>query len=147
MATFSRKVDVFWNGGLMDGKGEAKAGTGGIRAAGDLPELRIALAGWSNALPRSSWPRRTPPATPWRSTPRSSVKTGAKACDDPRHRDRQRRQGLTSGIKVVSSGAEGGRLTGPRGHVTPLGLAELAQEGRRAAARSRTRSATTSPSR
>ena len=28
MAVFSRKVDVFWNGGLMDGKGEAKAGTG-----------------------------------------------------------------------------------------------------------------------
>ena len=28
MATFSRKVDVLWNGGLMDGKGEAKAGTG-----------------------------------------------------------------------------------------------------------------------
>jgi lipoyl-dependent peroxiredoxin len=28
MAVFSRKVDVFWNGGIMDGKGEAKAGTG-----------------------------------------------------------------------------------------------------------------------
>ena len=28
MATFSRKVDVSWNGGLLDGKGEAKAGTG-----------------------------------------------------------------------------------------------------------------------
>jgi osmotically inducible protein OsmC len=28
MATFSRKVDVIWNGGLMDGKGEARAGTG-----------------------------------------------------------------------------------------------------------------------
>ena len=28
MAVFSRKVDVLWNGGLMDGKGEAKAGTG-----------------------------------------------------------------------------------------------------------------------
>ncbi|HEY8549142.1 MAG TPA: OsmC family peroxiredoxin [Vicinamibacterales bacterium] len=28
MATFSRKVDVTWNGGLMDGKGEARAGTG-----------------------------------------------------------------------------------------------------------------------
>ena len=28
MAVFSRKVDVQWNGGLMDGKGEAKAGTG-----------------------------------------------------------------------------------------------------------------------
>ena len=26
MAVFSRKVDVMWNGGLMDGKGEAKAG-------------------------------------------------------------------------------------------------------------------------
>ena len=28
MSVFSRKVDVLWNGGLMDGKGEAKAGTG-----------------------------------------------------------------------------------------------------------------------
>jgi osmotically inducible protein OsmC len=28
MAVFSRKVDVFWNGGIMDGNGEAKAGTG-----------------------------------------------------------------------------------------------------------------------
>ena len=28
MATFSRKVDVTWNGGLMDGKGDARAGTG-----------------------------------------------------------------------------------------------------------------------
>ena len=28
MAMFSRKVDVIWNGGLMDGKGEARAGTG-----------------------------------------------------------------------------------------------------------------------
>jgi lipoyl-dependent peroxiredoxin len=28
MATFSRKVEVTWNGGLMDGKGEARAGTG-----------------------------------------------------------------------------------------------------------------------
>jgi osmotically inducible protein OsmC len=28
MAAFSRKVDVTWNGGLMDGKGEARAGTG-----------------------------------------------------------------------------------------------------------------------
>lgn len=28
MASFSRKVEVTWNGGLMDGKGEARAGTG-----------------------------------------------------------------------------------------------------------------------
>lgn len=28
MATFERHVDVKWQGGLMDGKGEAKAGTG-----------------------------------------------------------------------------------------------------------------------
>ena len=28
MSVFSRKVDVLWNGGIMDGKGEAKAGTG-----------------------------------------------------------------------------------------------------------------------
>lgn len=28
MASFARSVDVVWNGGLMDGKGEARAGTG-----------------------------------------------------------------------------------------------------------------------
>jgi osmotically inducible protein OsmC len=28
MATFERHVEVDWHGGLMDGKGEAKAGTG-----------------------------------------------------------------------------------------------------------------------
>jgi osmotically inducible protein OsmC len=28
MATFSRHVDVDWSGGLMDGKGQVKAGTG-----------------------------------------------------------------------------------------------------------------------
>lgn len=28
MATFSRKVEVHWNGGLMDGKGDARAGSG-----------------------------------------------------------------------------------------------------------------------
>ena len=28
MASFSRKVEVNWNGGLMDGKGEARAATG-----------------------------------------------------------------------------------------------------------------------
>ena len=28
MATFERHADVSWQGGLMDGKGEAKAGTG-----------------------------------------------------------------------------------------------------------------------
>jgi osmotically inducible protein OsmC len=28
MATFERHVEVNWHGGLMDGKGEAKAGTG-----------------------------------------------------------------------------------------------------------------------
>ena len=28
MATFARNVNVEWTGGLMDGKGEAKAGTG-----------------------------------------------------------------------------------------------------------------------
>lgn len=28
MSVFTRKVDVLWNGGIMDGNGEAKAGTG-----------------------------------------------------------------------------------------------------------------------
>ena len=38
MATFSRKVDVLWNGGLMDGKGEAKAGTGAFSLPVTFPQ-------------------------------------------------------------------------------------------------------------
>ena len=38
MAVFSRKVDVFWNGGLMDGKGEAKAGTGAFALPVTFPQ-------------------------------------------------------------------------------------------------------------
>ena len=38
MAVFSRKVDVFWNGGLMDGKGEAKAGTGAFSLPVTFPQ-------------------------------------------------------------------------------------------------------------
>jgi osmotically inducible protein OsmC len=37
MAVFSRKVDVLWNGGLMDGKGEAKAGTGAFSLPVSFP--------------------------------------------------------------------------------------------------------------
>ena len=37
MATFSRKVDVLWNGGIMDGKGEAKAGTGAFSLPVSFP--------------------------------------------------------------------------------------------------------------
>jgi lipoyl-dependent peroxiredoxin len=38
MAVFSRKVDVLWNGGLMDGKGEAKAGTGAFALPVTFPQ-------------------------------------------------------------------------------------------------------------
>ena len=37
MAVFSRKVDVLWNGGLMDGNGEAKAGTGAFSLGVTFP--------------------------------------------------------------------------------------------------------------
>jgi osmotically inducible protein OsmC len=37
MATFSRKVDVSWNGGLQDGKGEAKAGSGAFNLPVTFP--------------------------------------------------------------------------------------------------------------
>jgi lipoyl-dependent peroxiredoxin len=37
MASFSRKVDVVWNGGIMDGKGEARAGTGAFNLPVTFP--------------------------------------------------------------------------------------------------------------
>lgn len=37
MATFARHVDVNWAGGLMDGKGEAKAGTGAFSVPVTFP--------------------------------------------------------------------------------------------------------------
>ncbi len=37
MATFSRQVEVKWNGGIMDGKGEAKAGSGAFTLPVSFP--------------------------------------------------------------------------------------------------------------
>src|SRR5512135_3244136 len=37
MATFERHVDVNWQGGLMDGKGQAKAGTGAFQLPVTFP--------------------------------------------------------------------------------------------------------------
>lgn len=37
MATFSRHVDVDWNGSVMEGKGEAKAGTGAFSLPVSFP--------------------------------------------------------------------------------------------------------------
>jgi osmotically inducible protein OsmC len=37
MATFERHVDVDWTGGLMDGKGSAKAGTGAFNLPVSFP--------------------------------------------------------------------------------------------------------------
>ena len=44
MATFARNVDVEWTGGLMDGKGEAKAGSGAFTLPVTFPN-RIGEAG------------------------------------------------------------------------------------------------------
>ena len=44
MATFARHVEVTWNGGLMDGKGEAKAGSGAFTLPVSFPS-RIGDAG------------------------------------------------------------------------------------------------------
>ena len=38
MATFERTVDVNWEGGLMDGKGQAKAGTGAFTLPVSFPQ-------------------------------------------------------------------------------------------------------------
>ena len=48
MSVFSRKVDVLWNGGLMDGKGEAKAGTGAFSLPVTFPS-RIGEPGGSTS--------------------------------------------------------------------------------------------------
>ncbi len=48
MSVFSRKVDVLWNGGLMDGKGEAKAGTGAFALPVTFPS-RIGEPGGSTS--------------------------------------------------------------------------------------------------
>ena len=37
MATFARHVEVTWNGGLMDGQGEAKAGSGAFTLPVSFP--------------------------------------------------------------------------------------------------------------
>ena len=44
MATFSRKVDVTWNGNLMEGKGQASAGSGAFTLPVTFPQ-RIGEAG------------------------------------------------------------------------------------------------------
>jgi osmotically inducible protein OsmC len=38
MATFERSVEVNWEGGLMDGKGQAKAGTGAFTLPVSFPQ-------------------------------------------------------------------------------------------------------------
>src|SRR5918994_21473 len=44
MATFSRHVDVDWSGSIMEGKGEAKAGTGAFALPVTFPS-RISESG------------------------------------------------------------------------------------------------------
>ncbi len=50
MATFARNVDVEWTGGLMDGKGTAKAGTGAFSVPVTFPS-RIAEKGDGTTTP------------------------------------------------------------------------------------------------
>ena len=40
MATFSRNVTVNWEGSLMEGKGQAQAGSGAFDIAGVFPTAR-----------------------------------------------------------------------------------------------------------
>ena len=57
MATFERHVDVKWQGGLMDGKGEATAGTGLTKPAkGTPPSEVIVFATSSMSRPTSKCP-------------------------------------------------------------------------------------------
>lgn len=50
MATFARHADVEWTGGLMDGSGTAKAGTGAFSVPVTFPS-RIAEAGDGKTTP------------------------------------------------------------------------------------------------
>ena len=52
MATFERHVDVDWKGSVMEGKGEAKAGTGAFSLPVTFP-VAHRRAGRARPAPRS----------------------------------------------------------------------------------------------
>jgi hypothetical protein len=64
MAAFVRHADVEWNGGLMDGNGTAKAGTGAFSLPVTFPS-RINEKGDDKTTPEELWRHRTPSATRW----------------------------------------------------------------------------------
>ena len=58
MATFARHVDVDWTGGLMDGSGTAKAGTGAFTLPVTFPEPDR-RGRWQDDARGAAWPART----------------------------------------------------------------------------------------
>ena len=123
MAVFSRKVDVLWNGGIMDGNGEAKAGTGafslpvtfpsriGEPAGSDQP--RRAARRVARRVLRDGVQRHARAATTPRPRPRTSPRRSARTRPTPASRWCRRRS------KCVVTGLEG---------TDAAGLAELAKK-------------------
>ena len=120
MATFSRKVDVLWNGGLMDGKGEAKAGTGAFALPVTFPQRIGEPAGATSPEELLAASHAACYAMAFNAT---LGKNGAKAATSHVTATVTADKG-ESGIKVVSSALEV-VVTGLEG-TDAAGLAELA---------------------
>jgi len=122
MATFSRKVDVLWNGGLMDGKGEAKAGTGAFALPVTFPQRIGEPAGATSPEELLAASHAACYAMAFNAT---LGKNGAKAATSHITATVTADKG-ESGIKVVSSALEV-VVTGLEG-TDAAGLAELAKK-------------------
>ena len=77
MATFSRSVTVDWAGSIMEGKGQAKAGSGAFTLPVTFPSRIGEPAGQTS--PEELSPPRTRRATRWRSTRRSAARADSIA--------------------------------------------------------------------
>jgi lipoyl-dependent peroxiredoxin len=122
MAVFSRKVDVLWNGGLMDGKGEAKAGTGAFALPVTFPQRIGEPAGATSPEELLAASHAACFAMAFNAT---LGKNNAKAATTHVTATVSAEKG-DSGIKVVSSALEV-VVTGLEG-TDAAGLAELAKK-------------------
>jgi lipoyl-dependent peroxiredoxin len=121
MAVFSRKVDVLWNGGLKDGKGEAKAGTGAFSLPVTFPSRIGEPAGSTSPEELLAASHAACYAMAFNAT---LGRNDAKAATT--HVTATVTAELTEGIKVVSSALEV-VVTGLEG-TDAAGLAELAKK-------------------
>ena len=122
MSVFSRKVDVLWNGGLMDGKGEAKAGTGAFALPVTFPSRIGEPAGSTSPEELLAASHAACYAMAFNATlGRNNAKAATSHITATVTADK-----TESGIKVVSSALEV-VVTGLEG-TDAAGLAELAKK-------------------